>query len=175
MPNALPVALRLGAIVLTGALCSGAVAQESFSTLEERMTGREFRETGLHKLSDEELAALNRWIRARSLTEREAIELSQRRERSEESSGSAGGDQRGFTESERESDIDTRIVGSFKGWRGGTEFELENGMVWRQAESDIFAIPATENPRVTISKGLFGVWYLSVEGYSRRVRVERVR
>ena len=30
------------------------------------------------------------------------------------------------------------------------------------------------NPRVTISKGLFGAWRLKVEGYNASVKVERV-
>ena len=148
------------------------------------MTGQEFRETGLHKLSDEELAALNRWIRQRSLTleeyrgetpsapapEPEEAPQPQDRGAADET------DRRGFEEaSERRSPIRSRIVGNFTGWRGNTEFELENGMVWRQAENDTFAIREVENPEVEIRPGLFGTWRLSVEGYSSAVRVERVR
>ncbi|MCW8925620.1 MAG: hypothetical protein OQJ84_05130, partial [Xanthomonadales bacterium] len=42
-------------------------AADSFSTLEERMTGKEFKETGLGKLTNEELSALNDWIRRHSV------------------------------------------------------------------------------------------------------------
>ena len=67
-----------------------------------------------------------------------------------------------------------RIVGDFSGWTGNTEFELENGMVWRQDERDTFYIPPFENPVVTITPGLLGSWRLSVEGYNKAVRVERI-
>ena len=42
-------------------------AQESFSSVEERMTGKEFMETGLSKLTDAELEALNNWLRGHSV------------------------------------------------------------------------------------------------------------
>jgi hypothetical protein len=57
------------------------------------MTGQEFRETGLHKLTDEELAALNRWIRQRSLT----LEDYERTERRDEAAADgATTDRRGL-------------------------------------------------------------------------------
>lgn len=134
------------------------------------MTGREFNQTGLHKLDREELAALNRWIRERSLAENEG--------------GSQGSDNRSelpdrpgeLPEIERmaREKFQARIVGDFSGWTGNTEFELENGMVWRQDERDTFYIPAVENPVVTITPGLLGSWRLSVEGYNKAVRVERI-
>lgn len=170
MPIASNAALRLSIALVALLAGTAAFAQQSFSTLEERMTGKEFREAGLHKLSDEELAALNRWIKARSLTEGEAIELVEGR-----GSDSPGGDRRGFNDGGSDEPIVSRIPGTFKGWSGNTEFELENGMVWRQAESGTFSIGETENPRVTIEPGMFSSWYLSVEGYNRRVRVKRIR
>ena len=52
----------------------------------------------------------------------------------------------------------------------------ENGMVWKQDEKDVFRIrPPMENPPVTVKKGMFSAWYLSVEGYNSRVRVERLQ
>jgi hypothetical protein len=160
-------------ILATGPL----VASQPFSTLEERMTGQEFRETGLHKLSDEELAALNRWIRMRSLTleEPQESDATERPPATAEAATETTGDQRGFEGNVQRSPITSRIAGTFTGWRGNTEFELENGMVWRQAENDTFAVRAMENPEVTISPGFLGTWRLSVEGYGSSVRVERVR
>jgi len=171
------IATRSCVALIAFALCTPALAQDSFSTLEERMTGKEFRDTGLHKLSDEELAALNEWIRARSLTQEEAVELNQRRAGPADSgSGNVGGDRRGFDDqgSKNSDPIESRLVGSFDGWSGDTRFELENGMVWEQTADDTFYIPEIENPRVTIKKGLFGGWRLHVEGYNKRVKVERV-
>lgn len=145
--------------------------ESAFSSLEERMTGSEFNEAGLHKLSPAELAALNRWIRERSLAEYEGPSQT-----SDSNSGLP--DQPGeLPEIERmaREEFQSRIVGEFSGWSGNTEFELENGMVWKQDESDRFRMQPVENPLVTISPGIFGSWRLSVEGHNRAVRVERIK
>lgn len=165
-------AIRLCIAVSALAACGLALAQDSFSSLEERMTGAEFRDTGLYKLTDEELAALNEWIRERSLTEEEAIELNRQRAASDESTAMT--DRRGFEDSTDDTPIESRIKGTFSGWSDDTVFELENGMIWEQVRSGTFGMPATENPRVTIRPGSFGSWYLSVDGYNREVLVERV-
>jgi hypothetical protein len=165
-------------LLLLTLMTSGLSASQPFSTLEERMTGQEFREAGLHKLSDDELAALNRWIQQRSLTleEYRGDEIADRAEPTrKESSGDAAEDRRGFADSSERSTIRSRIAGNFSGWRGDTEFELENGMVWRQAESGEFAVSEMENPEVEIRPRLLGTWRLSVEGYNSTVRVERIR
>lgn len=146
-------------------------SQAEFSSLEERMTGREFTEAGLHKLSSEELAALNRWIRERSLAEYEGAP---------QGSGASGGlpDRPGeLPDIERmaHEPFQSRIVGEFSGWSGDTTFELENGMVWRQAENDRFRLQPVESPMATITPGMFGSWRLSIEGHNRAVRVERIK
>ncbi|MGY6587051.1 MAG: hypothetical protein ACXIUB_02060 [Wenzhouxiangella sp.] len=155
-------------------LSSAALADPSFSSLEERMTGREFRETGLYKLNDDELAALNRWIRQRSLAEEEPRQASST-DQVDGTAPAVSSDRRGLPTSEDRSTIESRIKGSFTGWRGRTEFELENGQVWRQAESGTFVVPEMENPEVEIIPGMFNSWRLRVSGYNTRVRVERIR
>jgi len=150
------------------ALSSQAVAQQAFSSLEEQMTGKEFTQSGLEKLSAEELAALNAWIRSRSLAT--------------VATGTPGtaspGDERGFENQSIEdmdrSTINSRLVGSFTGWDGQTTFKLENGMIWQQADKDKFFIKAVENPVVSIEPGMFKTWRLSVEGYDSECRVERI-
>lgn len=144
---------------------STAQAQQGFSTLEERMTGKEFMETGLDKLSPEELAALNDWLRAHSVAT-----LSNRNQEY--------ADARGF-EDQLSSDLDDSDVrsvirGEFTGWTGETVFPLENGMVWQQVESGSFYVPATTGAVAVIEKGVFNAWRLKVEGYNKTVRVERV-
>lgn len=161
-------------LVLTATM----VGANNFSTLEERMTGREFRDAGLHKLSDEELAFLNRWIQLRSLAEGEVPDWAGDRAAARPGDAPAAaagpaGDRRGFPDGDR-SEINSRLRGSFSGWRGDAVFELENGMIWEQAEPNVFAIPTLENPEVRIRPGLFGAWHLQVAGYNTRVRVRRV-
>ena len=167
-------------VLATGlALTVSFAAANTFSTLEERMTGREFRDAGLHKLSDEELAFLNRWIQLRSLAEGEVPDWAGDRPAARPGDPAAAaaapaGDRRGFSDGER-SEINSRLRGSFSGWRGDAVFELENGMVWEQAEPGVFAIPTLENPEVRIRPGMFGAWHLQVGGYNTRVRVRRVQ
>ncbi|MFP4275858.1 MAG: hypothetical protein ACLFQC_10635 [Wenzhouxiangella sp.] len=157
------------------------VAQaDEFSSLEERMTGREFRDAGLHKLTEEELASLNRWIRLRSLAEGEVPDWASGAAAAtapgaaDAAPAPAASDNRGLPGGGR-SEINSRLVGTFSGWRGDNVFELENGMVWEQAEAGSFSIAPVENPAVRIRPGMFGTWQLQVDGYNTRVRVQRVR
>lgn len=71
-------------------------------------------------------------------------------------------------------EVHSRIEGGFPGWTGRTLFHLANGQVWQQAEPGIFAVNL-ESPNVIIRKGLFGVFYLQVEGYGTQVKVKRVK
>jgi hypothetical protein len=58
---------KLFLTILILAASTSASGQQAFSSLEEQMTGAEFKATGLEKLSADELAALNNWVRGRSL------------------------------------------------------------------------------------------------------------
>lgn len=151
---------------------SFAQAQEAFSTLEEQMTGKEFQETGLTKLSAEELKNLNAWIQAHSLATLDS---------SEARSYTQGSDDRGFENQrarERDADrsvITARIKGSFSGWDGHTVFELDNGMIWEQADGDTFVIREIDNPEVTIKPGAFRTWRLQLVGYGSSVKVKRLQ
>jgi len=156
--------LVLSLFILSSML--SAQSEQTFSSLEERMSGREFTESGLHKLSPEELSALNRWIRERSVAEYE--------DPPEGSMPSQPGEVPSIDRMAREP-FQSRIVGEFSGWTGETEFELENGMVWRQVENTTFFIPPMENPVVTIKPSFMSSWKLSVEGHNSATRVERVR
>ena len=152
--------------LLTFAFAGALQAQQGFSTIEERMTGKEFTTSGLDKLSAEELMALNEWLRSHSVAT-----LSSRNEEYSES--------RGF-ENEMAADFDdrdviARVKGPFTGWSGKTVFELDNGMVWEQVEMSTFYIPQTENAVVIIEKGIMGSWRLKAEGYNKTVRVNRLK
>lgn len=70
--------------------------------------------------------------------------------------------------------ITSRYSGSFTGWSGDTEFELENGQVWRQVETGRLVFDA-ERPVITIRRGWFGAFYLKVEGANKQIRVKRVK
>lgn len=146
-------------------------AAQGFSSLEEQMTGKEFTAAGLDKLSDQELRALNEWIRRRSIATLDAPKAAPGADYSET------GDRRGLKSETKEdrTEIVSRLVGSFRGWDGQTTFKLENGMVWVQADKDKFFIKEVENPTVIIEPGMFGTWRLHIEGFNSECRVKRIQ
>lgn len=158
-----------------------AQAADEFSTLEERMTGKEFKETGLVKLTDAELAILNDWLRRHSVATLEnATALPTAGSAVAGSNPSAQEDLRGFENqpkgSKEDNVIYSNIVGTFDGWKAeGTLFKLANGMIWQQAEQDTFRVSPVENPEVTIKKGFMNSWSLSLVGYNSKVSVKRIQ
>jgi len=165
--------------VLALSIHSLTIAAEGFSTLQERMSGKEFKDAGLEKLSDTELNALNEWLRRHSVATLEnASALPAGKPAIEGVSGV--NDMRGFPgqpKGSKEDDvIQSTIVGTFDGWNAkGTLFKLANGMIWQQIENDSFSVPAVENPEVTIERGLWNKWNLSMVGHKDKVSVKRIQ
>ena len=154
-------------------------AAGSFSTLEERMSGVEFNKTGLSKLTSDELAGLNEWLRRHSVA---TLENAAANPTTNAGLARSSSDLRGFDDQPDDDSngkdpklINATIVGNFTGWdRKGTLFKLSNGMVWQQSEKDTFYTKnPIENPEVTIEKGLMGIWRLSLVGDDETVRVKR--
>jgi hypothetical protein len=128
-------------------------AQERFSTVEERMTGKEFTAAGLDKLSPEELAALNNWLRAHSVATLDSPRAGV------SAVAPTGGAAAGATAAQADAAGDTR------------GFE-------KQASRDLpgtFYIPETDNATVVIQQRAFKSWRLKIEGYGKTVRVERLQ
>lgn len=151
------------ALALATTLLPAASAQApSFSTLEERMSAADFRRAGLEKLSEEELAALNEWLRANAVALQAAPE----------------GDRRGFRVAEDRKDegaISARIVGRFDGLSPRESFRLDNGQVWRSVDSTaVWRGVTAESPAATIRKGLFGGWRMTLDDHTGMAKVERV-
>ncbi len=144
---------------------------QGFSSLEERMTGQEFAEAGLERLTDTELAKLNAWIRAHSLGQHEQTGYSQGDFAPADGLGNSA-DNANYN---NRNPINSRLKGEFNGWDGAAVFELENGMIWVQDENDKFFIKTMNNPAVLIEPGMFASWRLSIEGYNKKVRVKRIQ
>ncbi len=70
--------------------------------------------------------------------------------------------------------IEARLVGRFQGWDKGTVFTLDNGQVWRSVD-DRSVYYVLDQPAVTIRRGLFGGYWLKVEGLGAQARVQRVK
>lgn len=153
--------------ILTGLLLAAfslGVQAQQFSSLQERMSPADFKAAGLDKLSPEELARLNAFVR----TEME--------QRVSEARGKPDPKRIGFHDyGANRGTIVSTIPGTFHGWDGATTFHLANGQVWRQIQSDSrLAGIRMQDPVVTIKPGLFGSWELSVKGYSAVAKVERI-
>jgi len=166
--------------VLASSICCAANAADSFSTLEERMSSKEFKETGIARLTEAELAALNDWLRRHSVATLENATA-----HSASGVAQTGGtrDLRGF-DSQPKVDpngyddklIQGTIVGTFDGWDGkGTLFELTNGMVWQQAEKETFYVNPVDDAAITIKKSIMGNWHLSLDGHKSKVQVIRIQ
>ena len=140
---------------------------QDFSSLEERMTDSEFRAAGLDRLSAEELAALNEWLRSRlNAIPSTAVSKSQEGFKADDGLFASGGDR---------GDIVSNIAGAFDGWSQGTVLKLANGQWWEITDDRSFSVPETTNPGVTISPAMLGSWLLKVDGYNRSARATRVR
>jgi hypothetical protein len=168
--------MRLRHLLVPFALCVAAAAPlafaQQFSSLEERMSTADFKAAGLDKLSPEELAKLNAFIRNEVNVRTEQAHEAGAREQNRNDAARIGfldyhGDR---------NEIVSRIPGTFKGWSGGTTFTLENGQVWRQIDDSTLAGVHVENAVVHITPSLVGNgWFLQVEGYGSYAKVERVQ
>lgn len=152
-------------------------AASGFSTLEERMTAKEFQETGLNKLTNGELSVLNEWLRRHSVATLENINALT--DAGAEASGPKG-DLRGFANRPKNDGLDdvikATVVGTFDGWVAkGDLFKLNNGMVWQQDEKGSFSMAPVNNAQVTIKKNMFGNWHMSVAGHNKKVQVIRIQ
>ncbi|PWK53419.1 hypothetical protein [Pleionea mediterranea] len=71
-------------------------------------------------------------------------------------------------------EITSKAIGEFKSWNKKMQVPLKNGQVWQVKNSRSLYYPVT-NPKITISKGVLGSFYMSIEGINRRLKVMRVK
>ena len=76
-------------------------------------------------------------------------------------------------EEDKREKIAARVVGEFRGWRGGTYFPLDNGQVWRQTGTEENELPPLQNAEVEIVRSASGYWRLSHGG--AWITVKRLR
>lgn len=155
---------RLVIVALLLVLAHGPSSAADFSSLEERMSAAEFRAAGLDKLTPEELATLNEWLRTRGLVGARDASASRAGFRSNTFFGTG----------DSANPIRSEIRGEFSGWGPGKRLVLENGQEWEVIDGS-FSIPAVPVARVTIEPGFLGSWLLRVDGYNASARVRRVR
>jgi hypothetical protein len=136
--------------------------------IEQRMTPEEFRAAGLDKLSAEELANLNAWMRGTL-----QVETARAAEAAEKQVKDA---HRGFLSFGSSDPIVARIAGEFTGFGRGKRYTLDNGQVWEQIDTARIPGARKTDPEVRIKPAVIGdAWYMRVEGYSTNAKVKRVK
>jgi hypothetical protein len=71
--------------------------------------------------------------------------------------------------------IESTLPGTFDGWGPKANFRLANGQVWQVADDSSGTTRTVENPKVRISRGALGAFYLEIEGTNRSPRVRRLQ
>ncbi|NLA68648.1 MAG: hypothetical protein GX856_10495 [Gammaproteobacteria bacterium] len=154
--------------ILLAALLFAAVPVAAQQPIEAQMSADEFRAAGLHKLSADELASLNAWLGRTIDAETGKAAESARRQVEDEN--------RGFFSFGSSEPVVGRIVGEFRGFARGREYTLDNGQVWRQVDAASLVGARRDGPEVKISPSLVGnAWYMAIEGYNTRAKVERIK
>ena len=127
------------------------------SSLEERMSFKDFTRFGLDKLSPDQLRGLNDWMKAHGMTCPPVVAAG-----TPAATAPAAGAASGTTTS--------RLVGNFTGWEKGTVLTLENGQRWEIRDDEPFITSREPAPEVTVEKALLG-WRLSVAGHAEVAHV----
>jgi hypothetical protein len=154
-----PRHLLLSALLALPLCCLSLHAQETAGGLQQRMTSDEFKAAGLDKLSPQELQSLDNWLNAHPKVKTKMI--------------TATGKPVFYAPETERSKISAHIVGHFDGWGGATEFKLDNGQVWKQADSGSTSCPAIDNPWVKIKPMMMGNWLMYVQNCNDSIHVKR--
>jgi hypothetical protein len=70
--------------------------------------------------------------------------------------------------------IESAIEGPFDGWLPRTQFKLANGQVWEISDGSQAAYDL-RNPKVRITRGVSGSFFIAIEGVAQTPRVRRIR
>jgi hypothetical protein len=138
---------------------------EGFSGLEKTMNAETYEMAGLSKLTNEERAVLDKFIR----------DYVAGRQKDAASAASAQAVDRALKEQKvRPPEIvESKMEGTFKGYGLKTLFSLENGQVWKPTNDETVSYSPVENPKVIIYRDAFG-YKMFIEG-SGTIRVRRVK
>lgn len=163
-------------LVLLAALflpvATGAADTSDFDLLKA-MSAADFRATGLNQLSDAQLKSLSAWIAQYQYDHPAPCATPQASAAASVAPSPAK--PAAAPQAEDAFPIHARLIGDFHGWTGATSFTLDNGEVWEQVDDDSFSSASIPHPKVTISKGTFYSYVLSVEGVKETVMVKRVK
>jgi hypothetical protein len=69
--------------------------------------------------------------------------------------------------------LESSIVGSFEGWQAQSRIRLANGQVWQITDGSE-GVYSRRDPKVRISRGTLGSFFLQIDGVSQTPRVRRI-
>lgn len=148
--------------LLMGTVASAADAP-AFDVMKD-MSAADFRATGLDKLSDAQIKALDAWFAG---YQQQHAPICNAATPSVAATASAP--------PAETYPLTAHIAGEFRGWSGSTRVTLDNGEVWEQTDDAVVTSGRMTNPKVTITRGLLNAFYMSVDGVNDSVLVRRVK
>jgi hypothetical protein len=186
-------------MLLASLICGVALAADKPLDVRDVMTASQFHATGLDKLTPEQMAAFNAWLASYAHTPAAATAGAGTAmvaplpvptpaaaaavpaapaaavptpAPSAASTGSFGKEMLTSEQRGEPTRIESRILGTFKGWNGRSVFKLENGQVWQQADTSTYDI-TLQDPPVVIKRLGFG-YLMTLPGHGATVFVKRV-
>jgi hypothetical protein len=167
-------------VLIAAALAAAVPAFAQQTRIEDRLTAAEFRDAGLGKLSDVELARLNELLARGAAPPAAAVatpdveaRIAQAREEGRREATVAA--KPAVRPAESREPVESTIPGAFTGFARGREYTLANGQVWRQTDNASIAGARGQDVGVRVRPGLLSVWWMQVDGYNAQAKVERVR
>lgn len=146
-------------------------ADDTRQPIQQQMSAQEFKAAGLEKLSQDELAQLNRWLGRTISAETTAAATAA----AAAAKKKVEDDNRGFLSFGSTEPVTGKMTSEFTGFGKGRRYTLDNGQVWEQVDDASLVGSRNRNPNVVIKPSLVGnTWYLTVEGYNRHAKVKRV-
>jgi len=137
----------VAALFLTSllALVSASAQNAEFAGVEKSMSPKAFQAAGLNKLTSDERARLDEFIRsyAGSISQEAARTAVDRAVKDNKIAS-------------QPQVIESRIVGPFTGYNGRSRFALENGQVWAQSQQVSSSYPPVDSPPIIIVKAGWG-------------------
>ncbi|MBA0097684.1 hypothetical protein WH218_01245 [Stenotrophomonas indicatrix] len=169
-----PRLLACAAVLLS--LSAPALAQRVVQgDLQQQMSPAEFKAAGLDKLNAAELATLNRWLQGKVEAATTEAVAAVREEAREEGRQEVIVKNRGFFDFGSNEPISGVLQGEFRGFGKGRIYVLDNGQQWEQTDATSISGVRKQSPKVSISPGVMGVWYLKVEGVNTQPKVRRTK
>ncbi|MGE8237159.1 MAG: hypothetical protein ACN6PQ_12880 [Stenotrophomonas indicatrix] len=169
-----PRLLACAAVLLS--LSAPALAQRLVQgDLQQQMSPAEFKAAGLDKLNAAELATLNRWLQGKVEAATTEAVAAVREEAREEGRQEVIVKNRGFFDFGSSEPISGVLQGEFRGFGKGRIYVLDNGQQWEQTDATSVSGVRKQSPKVSISPGVMGVWYLKVEGVNTQPKVRRTK